>query len=116
MKVFKIHVEGILCEFRHVHNSKTFVDGLHAVQCVKTKHNKSNNFRKQKYSSKFHRNKPFNLTRQKFKTFIANLYLDNHCTENVYLFIIPLIWLTAAGQVPCKLHAFCQNAISFVLL
>ena len=39
---------------------------------------------------------------------------------NVYLFITCLMELTVAGQklkpIPCKIHAFCQNAISFELL
>ena len=38
----------MLSEFSAIYNSKTFVDGLHSVKRMKTNHNKSSTFHKQK--------------------------------------------------------------------
>ena len=60
MQVFKMHAEGVLCKFCHVHSFKTFVDGLQSVKCMKTEYNLSSDFRKQNVYPNSIKCKPFN--------------------------------------------------------
>ena len=71
-------MEGVLCEFRHVHNSKTFVDGLHSVRPNTISQVKSANKNVHRNSIEY---QPFDKMRQEFKTFSANLHLDNNRTD-----------------------------------